>query len=78
MNINHDGQQSVIVLLAEDEALFRTMAADVLRQEGGSKVVEVVNADEALTVLEATFDVRAIVTDVEMPGSLDGFALARV
>src|SRR3954452_11041774 len=33
---------------------------------------------EALTVLEATADVRALVTDVEIPGSLDGFTLARV
>jgi CheY-like chemotaxis protein len=78
MNTTQDGQQPVIVLLAEDEALVRMMAADVLREEGGFKVVEVVNADEALTVLEATADVRALVTDVEMPGSLDGFTLARV
>jgi len=78
MNTNQDGQQPVIVLLAEDEALVRMMAADVLRDEGGFKVVEVVNADEALAVLEATADVRALVTDVEMPGSLDGVTLSRV
>ena len=78
MNINQDGQQPVIVLLVEDEALVRMMAADVLRDEGGFKVVEAANVDEALTVLEATEDVRALVTDVEMPGSLDGFTLARV
>ncbi len=78
MNTNQDGQRSVVVLLAEDDALVRMMAADVLREEGGFKVVEVVNADEALTVLEAPADVRALVTDVEMPGSLDGFTLARV
>src|SRR5918998_6850671 len=78
MNTKLDGQQPVVVLLVEDEALVRMMAADVLREEGGFKVVEVVNADEALTVLEATADVRALVTDVGMPGSLDGFTLARV
>jgi CheY-like chemotaxis protein len=54
------------------------MAADVLREEGRFKVVEAANGDEALTVLEATIDIRALVTDVEMPGSLDGFTLARV
>jgi len=53
-------------------------AADLLRDEAGFKVIEAVNADEALTVLEATSDVRALVTDVEMPGSLDGFTLARL
>jgi CheY-like chemotaxis protein len=78
MNTTQDGQQPVIVLLVEDEALVRMIAADVLREEGGFKVVEAANADEALTVLEATADVRALVTDVEMPGSLDGFTLARV
>jgi CheY-like chemotaxis protein len=78
MNTKQDGQQPVVVLLVEDEALVRMMAADLLREEGGFKVVEVVNADEALTILEATADVRALVTDVEMPGSLDGFTLARV
>jgi CheY-like chemotaxis protein len=78
MNIGQDGQQPVIVLLVEDEALVRMMAADVLREEGGFKVVEAADADEALTVLDATADVRALVTDVEMPGSLDGFTLARV
>ncbi|ANY84427.1 hypothetical protein BB934_40195 (plasmid) [Microvirga ossetica] len=78
MNINQNDQQPVVVLLAEDEALVRMMAADVLREEGGFKVVEVVDADEALTVLEATAEVRALVTDVNMPGSLDGFTLARV
>jgi CheY-like chemotaxis protein len=77
MKINQDDQQPVIVLV-EDEALVRMMAADVLREEGGFKVVEVVDADEALTVLEANADVRALVTDVEMAGSLDGFTLARV
>jgi len=78
MDTNQGGQHSVVVLLAEDEALVRMTAADALREGGGFKVVEVVNADEALTVLEATADVRALVTDVEMPGSLDGFTLARV
>ena len=78
MNPSQDRLQPVIVLLVEDEALVRMMAADVLREEGGFKVVEAANVDEALTVLEATADVRALVTDVEMPGSLNGFTLARV
>ena len=78
MNPNQDRLQPVIVLLVEDEALVRMMAADVLREEGGFKVVEAADADEALTVLDATADVRALVTDVEMPGSLNGFTLARV
>jgi two-component system, response regulator PdtaR len=73
-----DTPAPTVVLLAEDEALVRMFAADLLRDEAGFKVIEAVNADEALTVLEATSDVRALVTDVEMPGSLDGFTLARL
>jgi CheY-like chemotaxis protein len=78
MTTKQSNELPVILLLAEDETLVRMIAADVLREEGRFKVVEVVNADEALTVLEATTDVRALVTDVEMPGSLDGFTPARV
>src|SRR5215212_11365532 len=69
----------IIVLLVEDEALLRMFAADVLREEGPFKVIEAASADEALTVLEATAaDVRAVVTDVEMPGPLDGFTFTRI
>jgi CheY-like chemotaxis protein len=42
-------------------------------------VIEAANADEALTLLEAAGgNVRVLVTDVEMPGSMDGFTLTRV
>ena len=67
-----------VILLVEDEALVRMFAADLLREEAGFKVIEAVDADEALTVLEAGPDVHALVTDVEMPGTLDGFTLARL
>ncbi len=69
----------IIVLLVEDEALLRMFTADLLREEGPFKVIEAASADEALTVLEAAAkSVRAIVTDVEMPGSLDGFTFTRI
>ncbi len=69
----------IIVLLVEDEARLRMFTADVLREEGEFKVIETASADEALKVLEATAEhVRAMVTDVEMPGTLDGFTLTRI
>ena len=66
----------IVVLLAEDEALVRMLAADVLT-DAGSRVLEVANAKEALAILQAHEDVQALVADVEMPG-LDGFTLARL
>ena len=67
-----------IILVVEDEALVRMIASDILTEEGGYRVLEAVNAAEALTLLESRHDVRLVFTDVEMPGSLDGFALARI
>ena len=78
MSSSQDSQAPVIVLLAEDATLVRMVAAEMLREEGSFKVIEAADADQALTVLEAKTNVRALVTDVEMPGSLDGFTLARL
>jgi CheY-like chemotaxis protein len=51
-------------------------AADEL-EEAGFQVLEATNADEALKVLEARSDeVQVLFTDVNMPGSMDGIALA--
>ena len=65
-----------VVLVVEDETLVRMFASDVL-DEAGFKVFEAVNADEALAVLQARPDVQAIVTDIEMPGAMNGIALVK-
>jgi two-component system, response regulator PdtaR len=72
-----DTDKPTVVLLVEDEALVRMVGADIL-EEAGFRVIEAVNANEALAMLEARTDVQALVTDVEMPGGLDGFTLARL
>jgi CheY-like chemotaxis protein len=74
MNVNNHHQ--AIVLLVEDEPLVRMLAAEVLA-EAGFRVVEAANADEALTLLQARPDVLVMISDVEMPGEMNGFALAR-
>ena len=66
-----------VVLLVEDEPLVRTLQVDILR-EAGFWVLEAQDADEAFEVLKRRKDVRAILTDVNMPGSLDGFEFARL
>jgi two-component system, response regulator PdtaR len=65
-----------LVLVVEDEPFTRLMAADVLAKAGFA-VLEAGNAGEALKILEAGVDVRAVVTDVDMPGSFDGLELAQ-
>jgi DNA-binding NtrC family response regulator len=65
------------VLVVEDETLVRMFASDFL-DEAGFKVFEAVNADEAVAVLQARPDIQVVVTDVELPGSMNGFELAKV
>jgi CheY-like chemotaxis protein len=67
----------MVILVVEDQTLVRMFMTDFL-DEAGFKVFEAVSADEALTVLEARPDVQAVVTDIEMPGSMNGIALAKV
>ena len=76
--MTHTDTKPTIILIVEDQALVRMLASDILTEDGGYRVIEAVNADEAMTLLEARHDVRLVFTDVEMPGTLNGFALARI
>jgi DNA-binding NtrC family response regulator len=65
------------ILLVEDEVLVRVPIAQYLR-DCGYRVVEAVNAEEAMTVLlheETVVDV--VFSDIEMPGAVDGVGLAK-
>ena len=64
-----------IVLVVEDDAQVRLMIEVALTDEGFF-VLEAATADDARVLLEANSDVRVLLTDVEMPGSIDGFTLA--
>ena len=67
---------TVVVLVVEDEPLVRMHAVDLLEDEGFT-VIEAGTGDEGLAFLHARPDIDVLFTDVEMPGSLDGLALAR-
>lgn len=68
--------QSVAVLVVEDETLIRMDTASCL-ESAGFIVYEAENAAEAIRSLEAHREIRLIFTDINMPGSMDGLALAR-
>ncbi|GJE45302.1 hypothetical protein AEGHOMDF_4496 [Methylobacterium soli] len=54
---------------------MRLMAVDML-EDAGFTIVEAASADEAWVILEGRSDIGVLFTDIEMPGSMNGFALA--
>jgi CheY-like chemotaxis protein len=65
-----------IILLAEDEALVRLVAAETLR-DAGYEVREAGDGNAALEILEAGERIDLLITDVRMPG-LNGYQLAEL
>jgi CheY-like chemotaxis protein len=64
------------VVVAEDEILIRLLAADVLT-DAGFDVIEVGNAEEALTTLQSRpWEIHLLFTDIHMPGQMSGLELA--
>jgi CheY-like chemotaxis protein len=68
--------EKAIILVVEDEAIIRMGAVEML-EDAGFFVLEAHNADIAVQILESRNDIRAVFTDVEMPGSLCGLKLAK-
>lgn len=66
-----------VVLLVEDEILIRLATAELLRSEGYS-VLEASSAGEARVLFASGHRLDAVITDVQMPGELDGVMLARI
>src|SRR4051812_36277907 len=67
-----------VILVVEDEFLVR-MAICTALDEAGYKVVDTDHADWALTYLrEHARETHALFTDIHVPGSMDGLALAHV
>ena len=64
-----------IVLIVEDEFLVRMNAVEMIG-EAGFEAVEAGNADDAITMLENRLDIRLVLTDIQIPGSMDGLKLA--
>lgn len=64
------------VLVVEDETFTRLAAVDLL-SDAGLPNYEAADADEALSTLADHPEIALVVTDVNMPGPMDGMTLAR-
>lgn len=63
------------ILIVEDEPLLRIDTVDMVEDEG-FEAFEASNADDALLLLEKNPQINVMCTDIDMPGSMDGLALA--
>ncbi len=70
--LSHDG---LTVLLVEDDANLRALTAEDLRARG-FRVLEAANTLEGGTVLCGAAQVDVLVSDIAMPGTMDGEGLA--
>ncbi|SFV35041.1 response regulator [Hyphomicrobium facile] len=71
-----EGLTQSSILVVEDEILIRLHLAEELRAAGYA-VVEAADSREAMTVLTSRDDIGLVLTDIRMPGSIDGVALGR-
>jgi CheY-like chemotaxis protein len=64
------------ILVVDDDVLIRLVIAEELRAQG-FLVVEAATADQALSYVQAGVQIDLVLSDVEMPGSMNGVGLVR-
>src|ERR1700730_11957388 len=64
-----------VVLIVENDVLLRLVTASNLR-DAGFEVLEAANSAEAIRILDC-IPVDALFSDTDMPGTMDGLALAK-
>jgi DNA-binding NtrC family response regulator len=65
------------VLVVEDDETLRSLTADAISLLDVI-VIDCANADDALPKLEGSSSIALVMTDICMPGSMDGLQLAQV
>lgn len=68
--------QLATILVVEDEEDLRDLVVGILR-ESGYRVLAAGSGSEALAIIAKDPRIDLLFTDIVMPGSLSGFALAR-
>lgn len=75
--MNQHVEDAPHALVVDDDFLIRMGAADILT-DAGFQVLDADHGDAAFALMQTHHrDVVLLFTDVQMPGTLDGFALAR-
>lgn len=72
---SHPFHDDKVVLIVEDEPILMMYASDIVG-DAEFEVVEAANADEAIVILKSRADISIVLTDIDMPGSMDGLKLA--
>jgi CheY-like chemotaxis protein len=62
-----------VILLAEDEAMLRIIAVEIL-EDAGFQVFQAGDGVEALELLKANPEISLLISDIKMP-RMDGYAL---
>lgn len=63
------------IVVVEDEPLLRMAALDLV-ENAGFAAVEARDAEEAIAILQTRTDIRVVLVDADMPGSMTGLKLA--
>jgi CheY-like chemotaxis protein len=66
--------QALRVLVVDDEPNLRTLFADFFKRKD-AEVVTAEDGDEALSLIKSSKPFHAILTDIKMPGSMNGCQL---
>jgi two-component system, response regulator PdtaR len=75
-DLQREAGSAVTVLVVEDEVMMRMKLAEEL-QDAGFLVVEASDGTEAVEILAVRRDVKIVISDVRMPGPIDGVELSR-
>ncbi|MFO3797777.1 MAG: response regulator [Anaerolineales bacterium] len=68
---------SLTVLIVEDDEILRSLTVDAVTLLGVS-VMDCASADAAIPMLEGSPAISLVITDICMPGSMDGLELAKI
>lgn len=69
-------RQETVVLVVEDEPIILLDTIDMI-ERAGMTALRASNAVVALNLLEKHQNIQILFTDINLPGSMDGLALAR-